>query len=73
MICSGMVFLGVESPFRNKVRVFSYSELEKKKVRLPEFESGLEAWEAPVLDQARPQPLVVEFERIVDFMSLLSE
>jgi hypothetical protein len=25
-------------------------------MRLPEFESGLEAWEASVLDQARPQP-----------------
>ena len=25
-------------------------------VRLPEFESGLEAWKASVLDQARPQP-----------------
>ena len=60
-------FLGVVSKFSNSpnsVRENSNTgeaqnqrHFANEKVRLPEFESGLEAWKASVLDQARPQPL----------------
>jgi post-segregation antitoxin (ccd killing protein) len=40
----------------NPVSSVNASSQEGLVVRLPEFESGLEAWKASVLDQARPQP-----------------
>ena len=43
----------------SKVLFIYYKKRKKLLVRLPGFEPGLEAWEAPVLDQARPQPLIV--------------
>ena len=56
-------FLGIIREFSNGVRENSDSGEAQNRlpsgkgvVRLPEFESGLEAWEASVLDQARPQP-----------------